>query len=156
MYSEEQIDAAVAALNRKALRALHIVSILQAVKRSPAAGRTFSKALLPTLEAALPGCRVDVWIRDYCPDRPRVLSVSWQEGERRESFDVEVATKTNTRLTAETLEARISWYKQIAADCMKSAESLLINAMILNQAEPYLSPIRCAVEHALECARYTP
>ena len=154
MYSEEQISEAVAALNSKARRALHIVSLLQAVKRSPAVGRVVSKALVPILEDALPGCRVDVYVRDYRPDRPRVLYASWADGGEYKRLDVEVATKNAPRLTAEALDKHIEYYRQLAAGYLKAAESLPTNAGILNQAEPYLAPIRFAVEQALYQAKY--
>lgn len=113
---EERFDAILGALTAKADHARDALRILQALRASGLVGRVFDRRCEEIARAALPGYRVRYYLRDYPEHRPRGLCIALDDEQgirsgERWRWDFELATAKAPRLTAETLDARVTYYR---------------------------------------------
>lgn len=151
------LDTALASLARKAAHHEQSQTILRAIKtRSGLIGRVLNKSSVPALEAALPGYRVSYSINEYSKDRLRYVTVCPlnEQGEAvyRLRHEFVLATASAPRLTAETIDERITYHREQAQKYARLAADLPAQVAAYNAAAAYLMPIKKELETALTYA----
>lgn len=143
-------DSALAALSANAAHAQEAWRLLLAIKSAPGlVGRVFDRRSTEAVQKAVgSGYRVSYSIRDYLAPRPRCILIQRldEQGQglpgARWHWDFTLATAENPRLTAETLDERMTYYRDQAARYLKHAAELpqLVNQY--NGACDYLRTVR--------------
>lgn len=150
----DELDKALSALAAKTAHHAEAQTILRAIKsRSGLVGRVLNKSCLLAMSAALPGYRVSYSINEYSKDRLRYVVVCPinEQGESvyRLRHEFALATASAPRLTAETLDERITYHREQAQKYAILASELPAQVAAYNAAASYLRPIKSAVETAM-------
>lgn len=153
----EDLDKALAALSAKGTHHEQAQTILRAIKtRSGLVGRILNKGCIPALEAALPGYHVAYSISEYSKDRLRYVTVCPLDDQGgtvyRLRYEFALATASAPRLTAETIDERITYHREQAKKYALLASSLPAQVAAYNAAAEYLRPIKHGIETALNSA----
>lgn len=153
----QDLDKALAALSAKGAHHEQAQTILRAIKtRSGLVGRVLNKGCVPALEAALPGYHVAYSISEYITSRPRYVTVCPLDDQGRTvyrlRYEFALATASAPRLTAETIDERITYHREQARKCALLASNLPAQVAAYNAAAEYLRPIKNALESVLNYA----
>lgn len=146
----EREDSALAALSANAAHAQEAWRLLLAIKSaSGLVGRVFDRRSAEAVQTAVgSGYRVIYSIRDYSPQRPRCILIQRldEQGQgipgARWHWDFALATAGNPRLTAETLDERMTYYRDQAARYLKCAADLPQLVSQYNAACNYMRAVR--------------
>lgn len=148
--SAEDVDSVLSSLSIRAAHHQEGWWLLAAIKtRSGLVGRIFDRRSVEALQKTVgAGYAVSYYIRDYSKDHTRTLLVEKldEQGQRipgyRWHWYFELASTQNPRLTAEKLEERLTYYRDMAAHYQKCAAELpqLVNQY--NGACDYLRTVR--------------
>lgn len=152
----DKSDEALSALTRHANHHTEAARILRAIKaRSGCVGRTFNRACLPAMQAALPGYRVSYAISDYVKSKPRTLYVIRLDADGNPvhgpnthwSFDL--ATKDRQQLTEAHIDERIAYHVEQTQQYSTFAAALPQQVLAYNAAAAYLKPIKDSISTAM-------
>ena len=143
-------DSALAVLSANAAHAQEAWRLLLAIKSAPGlVGRVFDRRSAEAVQKAVgSGYRVTYSIRDYSPNRPRCILIQRldEQGQglpgARWHWDFALATTENPRLTAETLDERMTYYREQAARYLKFAADLPQLVSQYNAACDYMCTVR--------------
>ena len=148
--SAEDVDSALSSLSIRAAHHQEGWRLLTAIKtRSGLVGRIFDRRSVEAVQKAVgAGYAVTYYIRDYSNGHPRTLLIEKldEQGQRipgyRWHWYFELASTQNPRLTAEKMEERLTYYRDMAAHYQKCAAELpqLVNQY--NGACDYLRTVR--------------
>lgn len=148
--SAEDVDSALSSLSIRVAHHQEGWRLLTAIKtRSGLVGRIFDRRSVEAVQKAVgAGYAVSYYIRDYSKDHPRTLLIEKldEQGQKipgyRWHWYFELASTQNPRLTAEKLEERLTYYRDMAAHYQQCAAELpqLVNQY--NGACDYLREVR--------------
>lgn len=152
----DTLDKALSALTSAANHHTQAAQLLRAIKaRSGCVGRTFNRACIPAIQAALPGYSVSYSIRDGLKRRPREVIIYRLDKDGKMMYgpsnhwSFELATADRPRLEASILDERITYHVSESARYASIAAELPAQVAAYNAAAAYLQPIKRTIDQAM-------
>ena len=143
--ADERLNSAIGNLAFFARRERDAASIYRKLAASELVGKIATRALLPQAKALFPDWTVYYLIEDY-GERKRYLRMFREDGSKRETVEIYLATMKDRRIEADKLKQHAKERMERAAVYTKKAEDLPLKVAQLNAVLPYILDLESAAQ----------